>query len=93
MVFLTDAFMGLGLFLQFLVVGLVVLMSVDGMRLVFRGTRDYIHTTLGKSKLAGRVAGTVAAICLLLSGWAFVLTLVAWIGGVRMFGKWDNPNA
>lgn len=92
LVYFTEAFKALGPLLQFLLVGVLLLMSIDGMRLVFRGTRDYIHATLGKSKLAGRIAGTVAAICLFSSGWAPVLTVVAWIGGVRMFGKWDNPN-
>lgn len=67
-------------------------MSIDGARLVFRGTRDYIHVTLEKRATAARFAGFVAAVLLFFSGWAPLVTLAAWFAGVPPFGKWPNPH-
>lgn len=73
-------------------VAAALLLSLDGMRLVFRGTRDYISSTLDANPLGARVAGSAAAIILFCSGLAFLVTLAAWIAGVKPFGKWDDPN-
>ena len=80
----------LGYTLMVLLAIALVLLSIDGMRLVFRGTRDYINVTMGKSLLIGRICGTVAAVCLFFSGWAPILTIVSWLGGVKPLGKWPN---
>jgi fatty acid desaturase len=73
--------------LFFSVLSLTWLMSIDGMRFIFRGTRDYLVMTLNCAALAARVAATIAALAALFSGTAFFVTLAAWVGGVRPFKR------
>ena len=86
-------FLGFGSwYVQVLLLVLYVGFSISGMRLVFRGSRDFLHVTLGKHRFAARVAGSLAALALLFSGVAVVVTFVAWFGGASPFATWDDPH-
>lgn len=69
-----------------------IALSLDGCRLVFRGTRDYIHVTMGKRPTPARAAATVAALVLFFSSWAPLVTIVSWFAGVPVFARWPNPH-
>ena len=83
---------GWGMLVVLVVFVLFLGLSIDGARLVFRGTRDYIHVTMGKRPTAARFAAFIAAVLLFFSGWAPVVTVVSWFAGVAPFGRWPNPN-
>ena len=76
--------------------GLVVyfVLSYDGMRLVFRGSRDYAAGLSGRGvrSIGPRLAAGLAAIALFASGFAPVITVVAWFSGVPMFRSWPDSS-
>ena len=75
------------------ILGVVMyLASIDGMRIVFRGTRDYLSATLSVNARASRLAATLAAVSCGVTGVAALTTLVAWIGGVRPLGNWSDSS-
>lgn len=69
--------------LPLVVFGVVLLASFDGMRFVFRGTRDYLHAQ-GSALLAARIAGALAALSALLSGAAVIISIIGWVSGHGM---------
>jgi hypothetical protein len=75
------------LLVVFIIAALSFLMGIDGMRFVFRGTRDHLVNTQGCSTLAARIAASLAALAGLASGVAILITAFAWIGGVRPFSR------
>ena len=76
--------------LPFVLGGIFVLLSIDGVRVVFRGTRDYLSSSLSVNQRASKFAGTAAAIGCGVTGMAALITLAAWIGGEHRIGRWQN---
>lgn len=80
------------LLLPFILGALLLLSSLDGMRIVFRGTRDYLSSSLSVNARASRLAATLAAASCAATGAAALITLLAWIGGVRPLGNWPDSS-
>lgn len=78
--------------LPFVLGGIFVLLSIDGVRLVFRGTRDYLTSSLSVNQRASKFAGTAAAVGCGVTGTAVLITLAAWIGGAHRIGRWQNSS-
>ena len=76
--------------LPFVLGGIFVLLSIDGVRVVFRGTLDYLSSSLSVNQRASKFAGTAAAIGCGVTGMAALITLAAWIGGAHRIGRWQN---
>jgi len=76
--------------LPFVLGGVFVLLSIDGVRVVFRGTLDYLSSSLLVNQRASKFAGTAAAIGCGVTGVALLITLAAWIGGSHRIGRWQN---
>jgi hypothetical protein len=76
--------------LPFILGGVFVLLSIDGVRVVFRGTLDYLSSSLSVNQRASKFAGTAAAIGCCVTGMALLITLAAWIGGAHRIGRWQN---
>lgn len=80
------------LVLPFVLGGIFVLLSLDGVRIVFCGTRDYLASTLSVNSRASRFAGVVASAGCGVTGMAALVTLAAWIGGQHQIGRWSNSS-
>ena len=78
--------------LPFVLGALLLLSSLDGMRIVFRGTRDYLSSSLSVNARAARLAATLAAASCGATGMAALVTLLAWVGGVRPLGNWPDSS-
>jgi hypothetical protein len=76
--------------LPFVLGGVFVLLSIDGVRVVFRGTLDYLSSSLSVNQRASKFAGTAAAIGCGVTGMALLITLAAWIGGSHRIGRWQK---
>ena len=59
--------------LPFVLGGIFVLLSIDGVRVVFRGTRDYLSSSLSVNQRASKFAGTAAAVGCGVTGMALLL--------------------
>jgi predicted phosphohydrolase len=78
--------------LPFLFGAFLLLSSLDGMRIVFRGTRDYLSSSLSVNARASRLAAALAAVSCAATGVAALITLFAWVGGVRPLGDWPDSS-
>ena len=88
-----DAFSAFGgLIIPIVLTTLWVLLSIDAVIMVFRGTRDYITVVTGKQGFASRFAGFLAGAIVLFSGLAPIITIVGWIAGMKFLGKWPDPR-
>lgn len=80
------------LVLPFVLGALLLLSSLDGTRIVFRGTRNYLSSELSVNARASRLAAMLAAVSCAATGMAALVTLLAWIGGVRPLGNWPDSS-
>jgi hypothetical protein len=64
---------------------LYIIAAFDGMKFVFRGTRDYLSTGHEYPTVMARFGGTVAAICVFLSGGVLFVAVIGWLAGAGFF--------
>lgn len=86
----------LGAVLAVLAAMLVLIASIDGMTIAFRGIRDSIASYTrkgGPPNILMRLASTIVALFLFLTGGALVIGLAAWIcGASALFRRVSVPK-
>lgn len=73
------------LIFTFLAIIVFVIAAYDGMKFVFRGTRDYMSIGHEKPTALARLGGAAAAFCVLLSGGVLIVAVIGWLAGAGMF--------
>lgn len=69
----------------FLAIIVFIIAAYDGMKFVFRGTRDYMSIGHEKPTALARLGGAVAAFGVLLSGLVLFIAVIGWLAGAGMF--------
>jgi len=70
---------------------LYIIAAYDGMKFVFRGTRDYMSTGREKPTVLARLGGGIAALFIFFSGGAVFVAIIGWLTGAGFFTQ--KPSA
>jgi hypothetical protein len=70
-----------------IILAVYIIGAYDGMKFVFRGTRDYMSQGYAQPTVRARIAGGVAAICVFISGGVLLVAILGWIAGAGFFTR------
>lgn len=68
-------------FIPLIPLAIAILAAIDGTRVVFRGTRNYMVENGANTALA-RLAGFIGALSVFISGAAIIISVCSWFSGM-----------